>query len=372
MYNNFTRFKIFAFDVANRLKELIRSFSFNVLKTKYDSIKDKFKDLKGTNWDLAQYHFMAGNFNDGIMRFKMLQRSGYKVMEGNYFLGRIYMEKENYANAKKYLSLYLESNQQEYRIEADYCMSIINNQVISSVPLSIIRQKRDRLALTLDNAKIDQALLMRYYIIITALKSQVNTPLKVLEVGCYVGIFGRMFRECFQTITQYYSGTEIGDKSAKVAQEMHIDNTLVYDNIKTCTDISDIAKDDNSYSLIIIPDIIRYFGDLMVLFIQIFASLQDNGITAFVFRIIKSEKEFKFSHMCTENQNTGIQILKIENADVGDEVTSDEIEKIFIGVIEEFCHSPHYIESEARSCGFNVKMSVLMPGDFALFVLQKP
>jgi hypothetical protein len=47
-------------------------------------------------------------------------------------------------------------------------------------------------------------------------------------------------------------------------------------------------------------------------------------------------------------------------------------EKIFIGLLEEFCHSPHYVESTAKSCGFNVKMSVLMPGDFALFVLQKP
>jgi hypothetical protein len=372
MYNNFSRLKTFLFDAVHRLKGLIGSFSLNFFKAQYESITNKLHDLKGTNWELAQYHFMAGNFNDGIMRFKILQRAGYKVMEANYFLGRIYFEKNNYSNAKKYLSLYLESQQKEYCVEADYCMSIINNKEISSVPLSLIKQKRDRLALTIESAKTDQALLLRYCIIITALKSQLNGQLKVLEVGCYVGVFGRMFRECFKSIIQYYSGTEIGDKSAKVAQEMNIENMLVYDSLKTCNDIDDIAKDDNSYSLIIVPDIIRYFGDLMILFIQIFASLQEHGITAFVFRMIKNEKQFKFSHICTEDENTGIQILKIENNDVVEEDTPDEKNKIFIGVIEEFCHSPHYVKSIAISCGFNLKMSVGMPNDFALFVLQKP
>jgi predicted TPR repeat methyltransferase len=130
--------------------------------------------------------------------------------------------------------------------------------------------------------------------------------------------------------------------------------------------------DNNSYSLIIIPDIIRYCGDLMVLFIQIFASLQDNGITIFVCRIITNDKKFRFSHTCLEEPNTGIKIVELENIDGVEENVSDEKEKFFISAIEEFSYSPYYIESTAKSCGFNIKMSLSIPGDFALFLLQKP
>jgi hypothetical protein len=108
IYESFSRFKGFVFDVVNRFKGMITGISFKdiglILRDKYKELRAQLKDLKGTNWDLAQYHFVAGNFNDGIMRFKILQRSGYKVIESNYFLGRIYMEKENYIKAKEHLN----------------------------------------------------------------------------------------------------------------------------------------------------------------------------------------------------------------------------------------------------------------------------
>ena len=63
MYKSFAKFKTFAFNVVIRFKEIITSFSFDLLKVEYESLKKKLKDLKGTNWDLAQYHFLVGNFN---------------------------------------------------------------------------------------------------------------------------------------------------------------------------------------------------------------------------------------------------------------------------------------------------------------------
>jgi hypothetical protein len=376
IYESFSRFKNFVFDVVNRFKGMITGISFKdiglILRDKYKELRAQLKDLKGTKWDLAQYHFVAGNFNDGIMRFKMLQRSGYRIIESNYFLGRIYMEKENYIKAKEHLNIYLSSSNTDYKVEAEYCMNVMNNQEITSIPNSIVKIKRNRLALTLDTAKIDEALLLRYYGIITVLKAYLNPSAKVLEVGCYVGVFGRILRETFAPNIQYLCGTEVGDKAAAVAQEMNTNNRAVYDSIKILDSLSEVSGDQELYSIAILPDIMRYCKDLMPLFIKIFASLQDNGICVLVARIFKDEVAFDFSHCFSEDNNGNLQIVELERIDENNNLDEKPKQSVFIGAIEEFSYNPRNLVNVAKSCGFQVKMSIQMAGDFALFVLQKP
>jgi 2-polyprenyl-3-methyl-5-hydroxy-6-metoxy-1,4-benzoquinol methylase len=390
VYESFVRLKNFIVDVVDRFKMMFSGISFKdivpILRDKYKEIKKQLKDLKGTNWDLAQYHFVAGNFNDGIMRFKMLQRSGYNVVESNYFLGRIYMEKENYIKAKEHLNIYLGSSNTEYRAEAEYCMKVMNNQEITSIPISIIKIKRNRLALNLSSAKIDESLLLRYYGIITVLKSYLNPSSKALEVGCYVGVFGRIFRETFAQNIQYFCGVEVGDKAAAVAKEMRANDKQVYDSIQILSAISDISNDQNLYSVIILPDILRYCENITAMFIKIFASLQDNGICVLVTRIFNDEVAFSFSHCFSEDENRNLKVVEIERVDevnasdaptetpMIDENNSSEensTKSVFIGAIEEFSHNPKNLVNVAKSSGFQVKLSIQMAGDFALFVLQK-
>lgn len=390
LYESFVRLKNFIIDVLDRFREIFSGMSFKdigvILKDKYKEIRSQLQDLKGTNWDLAQYHFVAGNFNDGIMRFRMLQRSSYKVVESNYFIGRIYMEKENYIKAKEHLNIYLASNNTEYRAEAEYCIKVMNNQEITSIPISIIKIKRDRLALNLSTAKIDESLLLRYYGIITILKSYLNPSSKVLEVGCYVGVFGRIFRETFAPNIQYFCGTEIGEKAAAVAKEMHSNNKQVYDSIQILNSISDVSNDQNLYSVIILPDILRYCEDITPMFIKIFASLQDNGICVLVTRIFNDEVPFSFSHCFSEDDTGNLKAVEVEKVDevnasdtlsetsmIDENNVSEEnsTKSVFIGAIEEFSHNPKNLVNIAKSSGFQVKLSIQMAGDFALFVLQK-
>lgn len=375
IYESFIRLKNFVIDVVDRFKVIVSGMSFKdigmILRDKYKEIRMQLKDLKGTNWDLAQYHFVAGNFNDGIMRFKILQRSGYKFVESNYFLGRIYMEKENYIKAKEYLNIYLNSNHTDYRAEAEYCMKVMNNEEITSIPISIIKIKRDRLALNLNSAKIDEALLLRYYGIITVLKTFLNPSSKVLEVGCYIGVFGRIFREAFSPNIQYFCGTEIGDKAAAVAKEMHSNDKQVYDSIQVINTLLDVSMDRNLYSVVILPDILKYCEDLTQLFVKIFASLQDHGICVFVTRIFNDELGFNFSHCFTEDNNGNLKVAEIEKIDENYSPDEISIKSMFISAIEEFSHNPRNLVSVAKSCGFQVKLSIQMAGDFALFMLHK-
>jgi predicted TPR repeat methyltransferase len=342
--DTFTRFKDFILDSTATLKIVAQNLSINniknILTIEYKNLKEKFSDLKGTNWDLAQYHFVAGNYNDAIMRFRLLQKNNYRLMEANYFLGRIYLEKGNFTKAKDYLNLYLSCQHSQYNIEAHYCMELIANGQITAIPETIIKNKRDRIALNLDKAEIDNQLLERYSFIINALKSEVYHGTKIFEAGCYIGILGRIIRETFGSNIQYLKGSEIGEESYQVATEMNISDVKVYDKVKQFTNLSDIISDNNSYSIIIIPDILNYYCDILDILIQAFASLHNEGLVIFPIRII-------------------------ENA------TEDTKPFEFIHPIEEFRYNKFHVLNIGKSCGFQLKETYDMNDNFELFVFKK-
>lgn len=344
---SFSKFKQFVFDILHNAKSILAEFSIqnikSMVKFEYNTLRAKLSDLKGTNWNLAQYHFVAGNFNDGILRFKMLQRSNYKVMECNYFLGRIYLEKLNYKDAEKYLSIYLNSNHNDYRDEANYCMNILQDKEIKYIPQSIILQKRNRLALNLEKTSMDYALLNRYNIIIESLRSILNPSVKILEIGCYIGILGRILKETFVNNIQYLAGSEMGEKVGEIAKSMHIGIKPAYDSVKICQNILDLGKNDNTYGIILVPDFLSYYGELTQLFIQIFTSLNDNGVCIIVARMI--------DHIITPEE--------------------PKQDFVFIGAIEEFSYSQEYIKNTATACGLKLKSDISISDEFQLFVFSK-
>lgn len=341
--DTFTRFKDFIINSSTTIKSITRDLSFqnikNLIVREYYNLKEKFSDLKGTNWRLAQYHFLAGNYNDAIMRFKLLQRNNYRLMDANYFLGRIYIEKGNFVKAKEYLDMYLSTQNGEYINEAKYCLAIINNTEIDTIPESIIKNKRDRVALNLDKTDIDNGLLARYGAIVNAIRSEAIQGTRIFEAGCYIGILGRILCETFDQNLQYLKGSEVGEEALQVASQMYVDSRSAYDEIKLCQTTSDLVSDDGCYSIILIPDILSYYCDLLNILVHAFASLENEGIVVFSLRTIKddlSEKKFEFIHP-----------------------------------IEEFRYSKLHVVNIANSCGFQLKENYDIDDNFELFVFKK-
>ena len=344
--DTFTRFKDFVIYSSTTIKRISNQLSISNLKSllqvEYIDLKAKLKDIKGTNWDLAQYHFTAGNHNDAIMRFKILQKNNYRLIESNYFLGRIYLEKKDYTKAKTYLNAYLSTQDSNYKSEAQYCMSIINNLEISSIPNSVIINKRDRITLNLEKSSLDITLLNRYSAIIHILKSEINSGAKILEIGCYIGVLGRIIKESFGNNIQYFVGSEIGPEAGQVAEAMHLGETPVYDRVKVCKNISEIAADDAIYSIVLVPDILSYYSDLLHFFVQIFTSLGDGGSAIVVARVIK---ENNTTESCRDME--------------------------FIHPIEEFRYGYEYLVKSAESCQLQLKNSNDIGDGFELFVFKK-
>ena len=344
MKDTFARFKDFLVSSTMTISNIIDQLSFKnlqqVLKVEYIALKERLSDLKSANWELAQYHFTAGNYSDAIMRFKILKSKGYKSIECNYFLGRIYIEKRAYAKAQKYLDLYLSSEDNTYKDEVEYCMSIMQHSQLLTIPNSIIYTKRNRAALNLEKDNIDIMLIERYNSIVHILKSEINPGTKIFEVGCYIGILGRIIKETFGNNIQYYAASEIGKEATEVAHAMHINNTPIYDKIDLCQEISQVILGEKDiYSIILIPDILAYYSDLSKILLNVFASLSIGGIAVIAARVVKIDDDHK------------------------------DIE--FIHPIEEFRYSYEYVLSLAASYNLQLKNSYCIGGDVELFVFKK-
>lgn len=344
--NTFIQFKEFIIGSTTLVTSVIKQLSITNLKqlftVEYKTLKAQFADLKATNWNLAQYHLVAGNYNDAIMRFKILQTQNYRSIEAKYFLGRIYLEKNNFAKAKVYLYEYLLTKDTNYQSEAEYCLSLIKQDEISMIPNSIISNKRDRIALNLERSSIDIGLLNRYNAIIQILREDIEQGIKIFEVGCYIGILGRILQESFPKSIQYYVGSEIGHEAAEVARTMYFNDIPVYDKIELYDDISQLILNQNVYSIVLIPDILAYYSNLSHIFSNLFTSLKVGGIAIIVARVVKKDP-----------------IL----------AQAKDIE--FLHPIEEFRYSYDYVINLATSYGLQLKNSNDIGDGFELFIFNK-
>jgi len=344
--NTFVNLKDLIIGSVSIIVTIIRQLSIANLRklynVEYKGIKEKLKDLKQTNWDLAQYHLVAGNYNDAIMRFKILQNRNYKAMECKYFLGRIYLEKNNSVKAKRYLDQYLATEDNNYRAEAKYCISVINHSDISSIPYRIICNKRDRIALNLERTDIDTSLVNRYQEIIQILRLYMKANVKIFEIGCYIGVLGRIIKETFAGNIQYYFASEIGYEAAGIAREMYLNKKHVYDEIYLFNTISQLLINGDDYSIVLIPDILAYYPDLSHIFISTSSALKTDGIGIIVVRVIKRD------------------------------LMNEKIKDIeFLHPIEEFRYSYDYVVASAMSSGLQLQNSSDIGDGFELFVFKK-
>ncbi len=401
MFNIISKARNFILMSKNKIVSLYTGFSLRKLldhiKQEYEMLKVKLADIRTTNWHLAQYHLTAGNINDAIMRFKMLQRFNYRMAEINYFLGRAYLEKLDYTNAKSYLRYYLSSSDATYRENAEYCLRVANNdQNIVRLPWDIIVQKHARMACNIDSDKIDDELLIRYSTLITVLKKEKQLQPRILDLGCAIGLLGRIIREGMDV--QYMKGMEMSDECIEIATHIQLDDIKIYDDV-TALKLDDMQLGTNAYSCILIADVTHYYSDLVSLMINSFVGLQDGGILCIVFRMKRQYDNFNFSHDYTQSPQTGAwqlvaanRVTKENNTSANDNSNTDAVEKTiaqttdeapssetqdllhsFIHVTEEFAYSPYHMDAVAKQCGFKSKMHVKISGKnpFALFVLQK-
>lgn len=276
------------------IKQFFKDFKPNMQKLFF-----RVKHLDESNENLAYYHFERGNINDAILRFKIIARINKKPVY-NFFLGRLYWEKEKNEEAKKYLDAYLASNDKEFIEEATYCknLSTPNELAIKAVPTFIIYHNYTKFYFTFEkefNNSMHYELSSPFFDIIEDHVKQHfanSTALKVLDIGCSDGVLGYCCKRKFKC--EKLVGVELVDRLSVFAKNRKYKDFNVYTDVITGDFYEFASKDKSSYHLILAENFISYRTDIEASLLQILNLLARGGILAFSFIETKKYNEAEF------------------------------------------------------------------------------
>jgi 2-polyprenyl-3-methyl-5-hydroxy-6-metoxy-1,4-benzoquinol methylase len=326
----------------------------------YQDFFSKIKDLKGTNWDLALYHLKAGNYNDAIMRFKLVGKTGYRQKEIYYFLALIYHEKDQILDSKHYLTLYLNSDDQNYRAEAEYLAALNGTAIINTIPQSILQLRRGRITFNLQKASFDKTTIERFLTIINLLKNTAPNCNRILELGCHIGFLGKLLKENLPV--HYLKGKDWSKESLEVTKLLRdVKDNKIYNELELVNDFTELFNENALYNLVIIPEVLDAYSDLMELFMESLTLLDDNGLLIITF--MQDDSNFHYSH----SLDAGFNLVEMVD---NQELTPSEKEFSFIKELEVFSFNPYYVKSLAEKIGFTLTVSLKSNG-FTILLLSK-
>ncbi len=115
---------------------------------------------------------------------------------------------------------------------------------------------------------------------------ELNTVIKVLDLGCGTGLIAPHFRDIADTIT----GVDLSSNMIEVAHAQGGYDKLIVSDIKTYLTTTKL-----SYDLIICADVLVYFGELKTLFEAIKERLTPKGMVVFSIENTDTTNEFELS-----------------------------------------------------------------------------
>lgn len=265
--------------------------------------RQKLHNLTQTNLDLAAYHFHNGDSSDTIFRLQLLKLFGSFPPAAHYYMGRCYMEKFKTDKAKQYLMSYKQSGDNQFTIEATYCLSVLEKHAdIHDIPLSIVTHNFDKAAkhqknlLTVEkkgNASLPKQV---YDILIKYLTDSERSLTKnVLDLGCGTGALGQHLRQA--RMANSIVGVDVSSKMLDIAQALQYDGMKTYSRLVR-QDVREFfakSKDYNIYDVVIASDLITYFRDIAFLLEQIDRFSTPDSVVMLSFKNTKIDQKFMHS-----------------------------------------------------------------------------
>ena len=305
-------------DLKSKLLDIVKSWLVF-----YQEALIKIKDLGNTNYKLGIYHLKNNNISDAILRFKLLLLFGFDQPKIYYYMAHCYMGKLDYQKGLKYLSLYKNSNDMEFKEETEYYERIGNKKDVEYIPNSIIASKFDQLSLNYDNSysknpsgSAQKAISEITLKIIEASKKS-NSEIQLLDLGCGTGIIGAELKKGDFDIR--ITGVDLSSNMISKAKDKTYDGKSVYATLEIDNIDSFLKKQSTTYEIIVLSDVIGYCADLKSLLIGLI-------------------------RIMTPNQSVVIVSCN--------EVGELNINKKFIYKLEEFRYDPEFIRSAFISYNF--------------------
>jgi predicted TPR repeat methyltransferase len=197
-----------------------------------------------------------------------------------------------------------------------YINSILtNDKNIKTSDITYVQKLFDGFASSFENVLSE----LNYQVptlIADSLKSNLKTKLfkkrRILDLGCGTGLCAEAIKEHFPN--EEYYGIDISERMLEIARRKNIYKELTADDINNF-----VTTDTNLYHAVVAGDVLTYFGDIKSLFREIARITKFNGL--FCFSITTNTEN---------NQN------------------------YYLTSSGRFIHSPNYICSMLKFCGFEV------------------
>jgi|GEM_PF-2426661 len=274
-----------------------------VFKKKCAETYLKMQDLKKTNFELGIFHFRKGNFRDAILRFRLLL---FFVPDYSpdiyYYLGRCYGEREQYAQAKQYLSRYLEETTDQsgkFKEGAVFYLAILNGNFkdLDKIPDSILEERFDRVAEKYNTAvekssrkSVQDIFWECVYEVTTHLNKFANNS--VLDLGCGIGNLGQKCRE--SKIASIITGVDLSSEMLIFARGRNFIGHQVYDHLvhRSPDEFFSIAVPQYSgmYQIILAFDLLRYYSNMDEFFTKAWAMGANSCLLCFSILVSNSEE----------------------------------------------------------------------------------
>ena len=122
-------------DSLKKVDERVEKFyqflgdKIDLAKDEYQIIKEKSKNLKDTNYNLALHHVEKGNIGEALFRLKILLKFWPGHVEAIYLKAHCLAHKKKFIKAKQVLENLIQNYPDQYQEKFDLLLDDINRSI---------------------------------------------------------------------------------------------------------------------------------------------------------------------------------------------------------------------------------------------------
>jgi predicted TPR repeat methyltransferase len=261
----------FIFNSPQWIKTQIASF-----KAYIDDVRYKFHHIRDTNIELGIEHLYKRNLNDALIRFFLVNKFFAKGdEEANYWLGWVYLLKNNYAKAIEYLKL-------GRRFDVVSLGEFLENyQNYKEIPEDVWHQYRELVSSYYEERFTDSEKQNLYEIFVQKTLSQIKELpdyYNILELGSNIGALGYEARKRFPdsfTLT----GVECSN-SMNALSLIYYSNNKIYDQLMELSIKEFMHESNKSFDVILSLCGFAFTKELTQYLHYVYTILNDSGFFA--------------------------------------------------------------------------------------------
>lgn len=263
------------------------------------------KNNKNSNLAVAEYNYgvleqQRKNYDQALAHYKTSLDLNPNSFATCYNIASVYQKIQNYPEAIKYYKQALALNPNDP--SCTYILAcLLSNQNMQKAPAEYIELLFDNYAADFEHELInnlDYKTPEILYKLFTKNLPELNN-LNILDLGCGTGLISNYFK----TISKNLIGVDLSQKMLAIANAKNNYTNLIKSDIDSYLEIN-INNHYPKFNLIILADVLVYYGDLENLFVKIKENLEPQGHLLFSIELSEAADHLNDYNLSTTGRYT--------------------------------------------------------------------